>query len=719
MKKLGLLLSLLLSFTFLRADEGMWLMMLLNKNISQMQEMGLQLTDEDIYNVNHISMKDGVVIFGGGCTGEMISKDGLLLTNHHCGYSNIQALSSEEHNYLGDGYWAKTREEELPCEGLSVQFLISMEEVTSILLEGITDETSEADRKALIKERSEELVKSHNEDGKYFVHIANMFNGNAYYMFIYLEFPDVRFVGAPPSSLGNYGGDTDNWMWPRHTVDFSLFRVYADKDGNPAPYSADNVPYQPKFYFPISLAGPEEDDFAMIIGFPGRTDRYACSYAIEMKMKEENPVIIASRGKKLDVITAARQQSKKTDIQYANKAAMVSNYWKYTIGQTEQVVNNRVIEKKREIEDQFIQWANASPDRQIYRGVIDEYANIYKEYSQIAKARVLYHEAIFSSTDLFLVWGPLYGLDALLAKKEYKKGTDKYQGIVAYLESLSEDFETLYKDYDIAVDQDIMSTMLAYFYEESTPEQRPDMFNKMVKKYKGDFNKLTADLYKKSILHDQQAIHDFIKNPNAKTLKNDRVYQLLQTFYSFYLQNMVFSNETQERLSRNHRLFMRGLMEMNPNKLFYPNANSMMRLTYGQVKGYEVEDALTARYYTTLEGTIAKYRPGSWEFDLPERIVELFNSKDYGPYADQDGKIRACFLTNNDITGGNSGSPVINGKGELIGCAFDGNWEAMSGDLFFETEVQRTIAVDIRYVLFVIDKVGGAKHLVDEMKIVK
>ncbi|HNY62451.1 MAG TPA: S46 family peptidase, partial [Bacteroidales bacterium] len=413
MKKLGLLFSLLLSLSFLRADEGMWLMMLLNKNISQMQEMGLQLTAEDIYNVNHSSMKDGVVIFGGGCTGEMISKDGLLLTNHHCGYSNIQALSSEEHNYLGDGYWAKTREEELPCEGLSVQFLISMEEVTSILLEGITDETSEADRKALIKERSEELVKSHNEDGKYFVHIANMFNGNAYYMFIYLEFPDVRFVGAPPSSLGNYGGDTDNWMWPRHTVDFSLFRVYADKDGNPAPYSADNVPYQPKFYFPISLAGPEEDDFAMIIGFPGRTDRYACSYAIEMKMKEENPVIIAGRGKKLDVITAARQQSKKTDIQYANKAAMVSNYWKYTIGQTEQVVNNRVIEKKREIEDQFIQWANANPDRQIYRGVIDEYANIYKEYSQIAKARVLYHEAIFSSTDLFLVWGPLYGLDAL------------------------------------------------------------------------------------------------------------------------------------------------------------------------------------------------------------------------------------------------------------------------------------------------------------------
>ncbi|MDD3644518.1 MAG: S46 family peptidase [Bacteroidales bacterium] len=719
MKKLGLLLGLLLSLTMLKADEGMWLMMLLNKNISQMQEMGLQLTAEDIYNVNHSSMKDGVVVFGPGCTGEMISKDGLLLTNHHCGYANIQALSSEENNYLEDGFWAKTREEELPCEGLSVHFFISMEDVSETVLDGIHDKLSETDRNTIIKRRVDKLIETHSENGKYKVRVVDMFDGNAYYIFIYQEFPDVRFVGSPPTSLGKYGGDADNWTWPRHTADFSLFRVYADKNGNPAHYSEDNVPYQPKFYFPISLAGNEEGDFAMIIGFPGRTDRYANSYEIEMKMKEVNPVIIGGRGRKLDVITAARQKNSKTNIQYADKAAKVSNYWKYTIGQTEQIVNNRVIERKKEVEDQFVQWANASPDREIYRNVIGEYAEIYKELSKTAKGKELYDEVIFSSTDLFDIWKPFYELDTLLQKKYCQPGTRNYQRLIIYFKKKLKDYDTFFKDYDAAVDQEIMSTLLAYFYEESTPEQRPDLFNKLAKKYKGNFKKLTADLYKKSILHDQDALYKFLEKPNVKTLQNDRLHQLLKAFYEHFFANMSDEDEIRDRLDKNDRLFMRGLMEMNPDKLFYPNANSMIRLTYGQVKGYKMRDALMAKHYTTLEGTIAKYEPGSWEFDLPEKLIDLFNAKDYGPYTDKEGRIRACFLTNNDITGGNSGSPVINGKGELIGCAFDGNWEAMSSDLFFETHVQRTIAVDIRYILFVIDKIGDAQHLIDEMKIVK
>lgn len=719
MKKITLCISLLLSILMVRADEGMWLLTLLNKNIDQMQTMGMTLSAKDIYNVNNSSIKDGVVIFGRGCTGEIISKDGLLLTNHHCGYGNIQALSSEENNILRNGFWAKTRVDELPCEGLTVKFLIRMEDVSTFILDGLTNEMTEKERGDSIDQRSKILVSDNSEKGKYEVRIANMFNGNAFYMFIYQEYKDIRLVGTPPNDLGKFGGDTDNWMWPRHTCDFSMFRVYTDKDGNPASYSPENIPLSPKFFFPISLNGVQENDFAMIMGFPGRTDRYSSSYGVKMTTEQQNPVIINARGKKLEIINAYRQSNAKIDIQYASKAASISNYWKYSIGQNEQIINNHVIDKKVAIENRFQDWIKSNGKEAEYGTVIPDFQRIYTELTKYEKMRVVYREAVFSGSELFQLWSLCSNIYPYISNKEIDKSSKEYKRYENFLAGMPERINKFFKDYNVEVDKKVAAALFEYYYNETTPEQRPEFFNKAVAKYKMNFTKMTEDLFKKSILDDQEALLEFVKNPNAKVLDKDLVYQWFEKLYDFYLEKLEPVNEQYTALSKANRIFMKGIMEMQPEKLFYPNANSMMRFTYGKVGGYEMKDALTARYYTTLDGVIAKNRPGSWEFNVPKKIIDLYNAKDFGPYADKNGKLITCFLTNNDITGGNSGSPVINGKGQLIGCAFDGNWEAMSGDIFFETQLQRTIAVDIRYVLFIVDKFGGASHLIDEMTIVK
>lgn len=719
MKKITLFISLLLSILMVKADEGMWLLTLLNKNMSQMQSMGLKLTYQDIYDINNNSIKDGVVIFGRGCTGEIISKDGLLLTNHHCGYGNIQALSSEENNILRNGFWAKTRQDELPCEGLTVKFLIRMEDVSEYLLTGLTNDMTEDERNDTIDQRSKILISDNSEKGKFDVRIANMFNGNAYYMFIYQEYKDVRLVGTPPNDLGKFGGDTDNWMWPRHTCDFSMFRVYTDKEGNPASYSPENIPLSPKFFFPISLNGIQENDFAMIMGFPGRTDRYSSSYGVKMSTEQQNPVIINARGKKLEIINKYRQSNTKIDIQYASKAASISNYWKYSIGQNEQIINNRVIDKKVAIENRFQEWIKANGKEIEYGTVISDFQRIYGEMTKYEKMRVVYREAIFSGSELFTMWNLCSNMYPYLNDKEIDKESREYRRFENFVASMPERINKFFKDYNVEVDKKVAAAMFEYYYNETTPDQRPEFFNKAVAKYKMNFTKMTEDLFKKSILDDQDALLAFVKNPTAKVLDKDQIFQWFEQLYDFYLQKMEPLNEQFTALSRTNRIFMKGIMEMQPEKLFYPNANSMMRLTYGKVGGYEMKDAVTARYYTTLDGLIAKNRPGSWEFNVPKKIIDLYNAKDFGPYADKNGKLVTCFLTNNDITGGNSGSPVINAKGQLIGCAFDGNWEAMSGDIFFETQLQRTIAVDIRYVLFIVDKFGDAKHLIDEMTIVK
>jgi len=717
MKKLVLISSILLSVLITKADEGMWLLSLINKNYQKMQEMGLTLSVEDIYSINHASMKDAVVIFGGGCTGEIISDKGLLLTNHHCGYGAVQALSTPQNNILANGFWAKTFSDELPCEGLMVSFFIRMEEVTDLILADLNDALSEQERQEIILERAKELEKENNDNNKYMVRVANMFNGNAYYMFIYQTFKDIRLVGVPPESLGKFGGETDNWTWPRHTADFSLFRVYTDKEGNPATYAEDNIPLTPKWFFPISTSGMKEGDFAMIIGFPGTTDRFLTSYGVKMAIEEKNPTIVKVRDTKLASWRSFRTKDPVIDLQYASKYAGISNYWKYYIGQTQQLINNQVIEKKKQIENDFFAWTNSN-NKIEYFSVLPDIASAYNEISKLEKFNVLYQQAVFGGPEIFSLAGQYNSVYDLLKKQETDTLTNsEKKQLENRLNSIKSRLENFFKNYNTKVDKVTTAKLFELFYNETTPEQRPQIFNDAVLDNAKDFNKLTEVLFFNTMLADRDLIENFLQNPNIQDIEDDMAFVWYKAFNDLYKkirEPLVLQNEL---LNKSNRLFIKGLLEMNPDKLYAPNANSQIRLTYGKVGGYPIKDGLSANYYTTLDGVIAKEDPNSREFNIPDKFKMLHQNKEYGQYA-ENGKLHVCFLTDNDITGGNSGSPVINGKGELIGCAFDGNWEAMSGDIFFEPVLQRCINVDIRYILFIIDKFGDAKHLIDEMKLV-
>jgi len=717
MKKFTLFITIILSVLLVKADEGMWLLSLLNKNYEKMQEMGLTLSVEEIYSINNASMKDAVVIFGGGCTGEIISEKGLLLTNHHCGYGTVQALSTPQNNILADGFWAKTHADEIPCPGLNVTFFIRMEEVSDMMLAELSDDMTEQQRRDSISKRSRELEKEYGENGKYTVRIANMFNGNAYYMFIYQVYRDVRLVGVPPESMGKFGGDTDNWTWPRHTADFALFRVYTDKEGNPATYSEENIPLAPKWYFPVSTAGIKEGDFAMVVGFPGSTDRFLSSYGVKMAIEEKNPTIVKVRDTKLNSWRTFRRADPVINLQYASKFAGISNYWKYFIGQTQQLKNNNVLEKKQKIENDFQAWVKHN-NKTEYNNVISEIANAYSEISKLEKLQNLYSQAIFGGPEIFSLASQFRYIYDLLEKQDNNTITDsEKKQLETRLTSSKSRIDNFFKNYNLKVDKATTAKLFELFYNETTSDQRPQVFNDAVKKSKNDFNKLTENLFNKTIFTNETLIEKFLQNPNAKLLDKDLAYSWYAAFLEFYQQMREPLSEQYEILNRANRLFVRGLLEMNPDKLYAPNANSQIRLTYGSVGGYPIKDGLHAKFYTTLEGVMAKEDPESYEFIIPEKLKVLHQNRDYGQYA-EDGQIRVNFLTNNDITGGNSGSPVINGKGQLIGCAFDGNWEAMSCDIFFEPVLQRCINVDIRYILFVIEKFGEAKHLIEEMNVV-
>jgi len=717
MKKLILSIIIILSVLTSKADEGMWLLSLLEKNYDKMQEMGLTLSVEEIYSINNASMKDAVVIFGGGCTGEIISNKGLLLTNHHCGYGAIQGISTPENNILANGFWAKTHADELLCPGLNVTFFIRMEEVTDFMLAELTDDMAEQQRRDSISKRSRTLESEHNESGKYNVRIANMFNGNAYYMFIYQVYRDVRLVGVPPESMGKYGGDTDNWTWPRHTADFALFRVYTDKDGNPAAYSEENIPLVPKWYFPVSTAGIKEGDFAMILGFPGSTDRFLSSYGVKMAIEEKNPTIVKVRDTKLNSWRGFRRADPVINLQYASKFAGISNYWKYYIGQTQQLKNNNVFAKKQKIEEDFYVWAKTN-NKTEYFNVLSDMESAYAEMTKLEKFNNLYSQAVFAGPEIFSLAGQFRNVYELLEKQDNQTITDvEKKQLETRLNSIKTRLENFFKNYNVEVDKATTAKLFELFYNETTPDQRPKAFNEAVKKSKNDFNKLTENFFKKTIFTDKTSVEKFIQNPTTKILNSDMAYVWYGEFLELYQQKREPLTAQQETLAKSNRLFVRGLLEMNPEKLYAPNANSQIRLTYGTVCGYPIKDGLHAKYYTTLEGVMVKEDPDSYEFIVPEKLKALHKNKDYGQYA-ENGQIRVNFLTNHDITGGNSGSPVINGKGQLIGCAFDGNWEAMSGDIFFEPVLQRCINVDIRYILFVIEKFGNAKHLIEEMNLV-
>jgi len=717
MRKLNLILlfTLIISGSAV-ADEGMWLPSLIHKlNIADMQKTGLELSADDIYSINSSSLKDAVVALDrGSCTAELISKDGLLLTNHHCGFGEIQSHSSVEHDYLRDGFWAMSKEEELPNPGKTVSFLVRVEDVTDQVFADVTDDMTKDDRSKAVRKVSSKLEKEAKGDTHYETYVRSFFSSNKYYLFVLETFKDIRLVGAPPQALGKFGGDTDNWMWPRHTNDFSMFRVYSGPDGKPASYSEDNIPYQPKYFLPISLKGVEEGDFAMIMGYPGRTNRYKTSFGVENTMAVTNTVREEVREKLLEVWGGYMSTSQKARIQYASKYARSSNYYKYSIGQNNGLNNLKVVDKKKAIEDNLSNWVNANNTRKEKYGEALNY--IEESYKNVEddKAMAYMAEALLRGPEIFTFAYRAKPLIELLEKPLENK-----EKITRITDGLKESMEDFYKDYDAATDQKVIGILLKIYADKNAANYYPKFYSEINKKYKGDFEKYAAKLFQKSIFDNKEELTLFLDNPTLKVLKKDMALLTATDIYSKYREISKVVNEGQKDLATGQRLFVAGLMEMGKDKSFYPDANSTMRLTYGKVLDYEPRDGVTYNYYTTVDGYIEKEVPGDTEFDVPARMKELLIAKEYGQYADKDGSLHACFITNNDITGGNSGSPVINGKGELIGIAFDGNWESMSSDIAFEPDLQRCINVDIRFVLWVIDTYAGATHLIDEMKIIR
>ena len=714
-KLFSIVLLSVLSFSSVKADEGMWLPQLLQSmNESDMQASGLQLTAQDLYDVNNSSLKDAIVSLGGFCTGEMISSEGLMLTNHHCGFGQIQEHSTVANDYLKDGFWAMSRDEELPNEGLFASFLVSIESVTDRVLEELGD-VSETERSDKLRSIFTSIVAE--QDGtEYSAKVKSFFGGNEFYLMTYITYNDVRLVGAPPSSIGKFGGDTDNWMWPRHTGDFALFRIYCAPDGSSAEYSEDNVPFKPKHHLPIQLDGVDNGDYTMIFGFPGRTDRFLTSYGIQEAIDKSNPTTVQIREEKLAIMKTGMDANKKTKIQYAAKYAQTSNYWKYFIGQTRGLKRMKVYDKKVEIENNFTDWVNSGDEARYekYGNALNLIEQAYEQNSKICIARTYLNEAVFQGAEImyfsFLMNRKLANIPE--DEKEKRK----------FMKEIKKEAKEFYKNYNAKVDEELFASMLEMYYYNVPKNQHPAVFKKIENQLFGfkalDFDYYAKNVFKRSIFSSKEKFFTFLEKPSTLRLEKDVAYTTMMSIYDYYIENMYPKRKSiSAKLEEGNRLFIAGLREMNPEEKYYPNANSTMRVTYGSVGDYNPGNAMHYDFYTTIDGIMEKEDATSSEFIVPEKLKELYAIGDYGRYADEDGNLRINFISNNDITGGNSGSPVINAWGEIVGTAFDGNWEAMSGDIAFENEIQRTISVDIRYTMFIIDKFAGATHLIDEMTI--
>jgi len=717
----ALLLGLSVNASTPRPDEGMWLPMFVERlNWVDIQEMGLRLSPEEIYSINNSSLKDAVVGLASGsapngyfCTGEVVSDQGLIFTNHHCGYDVIQNHSTVENDYLTDGFWAMSLEEELSNPNLTASFLVRMEDLNDLILPELTDDMSASERSKKIRELTKDIKEEASEDGRYDVVVKSFYGGNEYYLFVYETYKDVRLVGAPPSSIGKYGGDTDNWMWPRHTGDFCIFRVYAAPDGSPAEYAEENVPLKPRHHLPISLKGVEKDDFAMIWGFPGGTERYLTSYGIEFALDEKNPALIDVLGTALEVMKSYMDADDDLRIKYASDYASMANGWKYFIGQTKGLKDLNVKAKKKKIEDEFIKWINQDQERkEKYGDVLENLEAGYDEMDDFVKQ--VYYAAIGSGNlELLAQAGQMGQLAGLLEDRKENKAA-----IEETAKSMKEGVAAFFEDYDKDMDRDMMKAMLHLYKENLPADKLPEIFVTINEDFDGNIDAYVDEMYEESIFANEEDMMKFLDKPKLKKLEKDLAYNASNSLRSVMMAYGQKYNSAESKVNDNMRLFIAGLREMNPDKKYYPDANSTMRFTYGSVQDYYPADAVHYDYVTHLYGVMEKEDPESDEFVVPEKLKELYEAKDYGPYG-QDGKLIVCFLSTNDITGGNSGSPVMNGNGELIGIAFDGNWEAMSGDIAFEPELQRTINVDIRYVLFIIDKFAGAQNLIDELTIVK
>ena len=713
MKKLfATLLTAVLFTPQLMADEGMWLLQLMRQqNLEdQMRKQGLQMSVDGIYSPDAPSMKDAIGIFGGGCTGEVVSPNGLVLTNHHCGFSFIQQLSTVEHNYLHNGFWSQSYEEELPCENIAFTFVAKItdvtEEVNNRVKNGEITEEQSFDRQTLAK-IGKELFEADNVEGKEYMYpqLLPYFEGNKFYLVYYKKYTDVRLVATPPNSIGKFGGETDNWMWPRHTGDFSVFRIYGDKNGNPAAYSKENIPLSTPKFLNISLAGFENGDFAMIMGFPGSTSRYLTGDEVKQRMYQENEPRIAMRDVTLKIIREEMAKSEEIAIKYANKQARISNYWKNSIGMNKAIVDNKVVETKLAEEAAFKAWAQKNGKNE-YVDVVEKINACVEEMNRTDYLSTLTSELI--SNVEFIYRNLAIGNKTMFDDPSKVEAT--MNNIYAWLHD---------RDYNHDIDRRIAKEVLPLYFELTKPEERDEHLNKVYAEYKGNLNKYIDYVYENSILANETNLKKFLKKPTLKKFEKDPAMQLRTAIFNSYRSIMAKNAEFAKVMNPLHKTYLKGLMEKADGAPVYPDANFTMRLTYGNVKPYQPKDGVTYNYYTTLKGVMEKEDPNNSEFIVPARLKELYETKDFGQYAMANGEMPVAFLTTNDITGGNSGSGVYNGNGELIGLAFDGNWESLSGDINFDDNLQRCINVDIRYVLFVIEKLGNCKRLINEMNIVK
>lgn len=710
MKRILLLFTFLLSFAQMRADEGMWLLMLVKRlNGVDMQKEGLHLTPEEIYSVNNSSLKDAIVSFGGFCTGEIVSNQGLIFTNHHCGYGAVAAASTPEKDYLKNGFWAMKQKDEFNAKDLYVRFLVRMDDATQRINSKLNNKMSAAERKAVIDAETKAIQSENSENGKYTVVVRDFFNGNEFYYFVYQDYKDIRLVGAPPSALGKFGGDTDNWEWPRHTADFTVFRVYADAAGNPAEFSPGNVPLKPKHFLPVSLKGVKPGDFSMILGYPGRTNRYLTSYGIQQMVNKDYPAWVEASKLAMDVMKKYMDKDKETQLNYASQYASVANYWKNRQGTIDAVIKNGTIEDKKKVEERFKTWAVQPANVMENETVLEDIGIYYKQTSDRNVER-MYMTQLSRNSKYFTLALQVGSVLQAYAKQDMA-------GRLAMKPKVDAALKTAYENINTKLEGEMMNSMVNLYQTRVNKEVASETIMGL------DANNLSNIAYS-SIFANKTSATNFVLNPDILKLDADPLWKIANGIVADQRASAERFVKIDDNFAKNNRLFLAGLMKAMPEKKFYPDANSTMRLTYGTVDKLPIREdrnyfGVTDNYYTDMTGLVGKYKKGDEEFDLPQRVIDLYNLKDFGQYADAKGYMPVNFLSNNDITGGNSGSPVIDADGNLIGIAFDGNSEALSGDIVFEPEFQKTINVDVRFVLWTIDKYAGARRLIDELQLVK
>jgi len=708
----------MLPFTLL-AKEGMWLPYLLQQlNESEMKDMGMHISASDIYDINKASIKDAILQFGGGCTGEVVSDQGLVLTNHHCGYGSIQKHSSVEHDYLTNGFWANNLTEELPNPGLSVTFLVRMEDVTDKIMQGITKGMPEAERTKILTQNNARIISEAIKGTTYEARVRPFYYGNQYILLVSQTYRDIRLVGAPPSNIGKFGGDTDNWMWPRHTGDFSVFRIYADKDGKPAAYSKTNVPYKPKYSLPISLKGVNKGDFTFVFGYPGSTQEYIPSQAIQLTAEVRNPVSIKLRDIRLNIMNEYQKLDAGVRIQYASKNAGIANGWKKMIGESRGIKQINGIEKRKDFEKSFEEWVNATPERKAqYGNLLPQFSTIFTELTPLTLAYTYYAEGIMG-TESISYSASFANLVALCKTKN--AGADDIQKSVDALQKNTQNF---FKDYYQPIDKKTFASLIKTVVTEMDPKYLPKILTDLSKKYKGDYNLMANKVFQQSLFTSQDKIEAFLKNFRAKDyrkIEKDPIFIIASnSAQSIDVTLAEHRKSLQSQSDSLQRIYMKAQMEMQPNKRFYPDANSTLRVAYGKIDDYKAADAVSYDYFSTLDGIMQKENPDVYDYVVEKHLKELWVNKDYGQYGDKDGKMHVGFIASNHTTGGNSGSPVLNADGNLIGINFDRNWEGTMSDLTYDPDLCRNISLDIRYCLFIIDKFAGAHRLIDEMKLIK